>query len=529
MNSARRLLLLLLPLALCLDAGAQSVGRVIAAAGEVGTVRSNRAIPLTAGAAIENGDLVTTGEASAAQLRFTDGTVVALRAKSEFRVDGYRFTGEDDGVSQAVFSLLKGGLRTLTGLIGKSRAESYRMRTPLATVGIRGTAYALVLCQRDCDADEGGLAPDGAYGVVFEGRVAVANDAAEVTFDVDEAFYVAGPATAPQRLLSRPGFLRDRLEARARREERREQLEARAQALAERREQLAKLAIASDVRGSLADARPLAQAGTAASPIVVSELADESGNVALLGAGLGAGVAFATAQSAVSIVDGGRGTVIVLDPDRGTLEQFAFNGGLQAGDRQGALVTDRGSVPGDGGAVFGRWTPGAAVQLNGLTGVPSTGVHFFFGNLSPESLFSSVPAAATAVRYDYVDGPRPTDGAGNTGQFLSGSFLVNFVNRSIAGSLNYRVDTVTYTLPVPSSTPLVSRGGFVGFNVAGSNAGAWSCSCNGAIGALDAYSVSGLFLGSRAQGLGVTFATDDSRVGRTAGAAIFRCNSVGCR
>ena len=153
----------------------------------------------------------------------------------------------------------------------------------------------------------------------------------------------------------------------------------------------------------------------------------------------------------------------------------------------------------------------------------------FRSNLSPESLFSAVPAAATAVRYDYVDGPRPTDGAGNTGQFLSGSFLVNFVNRSIGGSLNYRVDTVTYTLPVPATTPLVSRGGFVGFNVAGNNAGAWSCSCNGSSGTLDAYSVSGLFLGSRAQGLGVAFATDDTRVGRTAGVAIFRCNSGGCR
>lgn len=528
MSFARAALAVLL-LSVGLDAVAQAVGRVLVAAGEVTATRANRQVPLLAGAAIESGDEVATGPASAAQLRFTDGSVVAMRERSRFRVDAYRFTGADDGISQAVFSLLQGGLRTLTGLIGRTHRDRYGMRTQLATLGVRGTAYTLVLCQRDCESDEGGLAPDGAYGVVQEGRVAVANNAGESEFDVDEAFYVADIATPPQRLAGRPGFLRDRLEARARRDERREQMEARAQGFAERREQLGKLAIANDVRSSLADARPIAQAGTAAAPIVVSELSDASGNVALLGAGLGAGVAFATAQTAVSIVDGGRGTVIVLDPDRGTLEQFSFNGGAQAGDRQNALVTDRGNVPGDGGAVFGRWTPGAAVQVGGLTGVPSTGVHFFFGNLSPETLFAAVPAAATAVRYDYVDGTRPTDGAGNTGQFLAGSFIVNFVNRTLAGALNYRVDTVTYTLPVPATTPIVARSGFVGFNVAANNAGAWTCSCNGATATLDSYSVSGLFLGSRAQGLGVTFATDDSRVGRTAGAAIFRCVSGGCR
>jgi hypothetical protein len=528
MNSVRPFLAMLLALA-CLEAAAETVGRVLSSAGEVTTTRANRVIALANGASIEAGDVISTGEASAAQIRFEDGAVVALRARSRFHVSSYRFTGNDDGISQAVFSLLQGGLRTITGVIGSSHRERYRMATLLATLGIRGTAYTLVLCQRDCEADEGGLAPDGAYGVVFDGRVGVVNDAGESEFGADEAFYVADISTPPQRLVSRPGFLRDRLEARARREERREQMEARAQALAERREQLSRIAIATDVRTALADSRPVAQLGSAAAPIVVSELADRSGNVALLGAGLGAGVSFATSQTAVSIVDGGHGTVIVLDPDRGTLEQFSFNGGAQAGDRRGALVVDRGNVPGDGGAVFGRWTPGAAVQLGGLTGVPSTGVHFFFGNLSPESLFGTVPAAATAVRYDYIGGTQPTDGAGNTGQVLAGNFLVNFVNRSIAGSVNYRINTVTYTLPVPAATPLVPRGGFVGFNVAGTNAGSWACSCNGSSGTLDAYSVSGLFLGSRAQGLGVTFATDDSRVGRTAGMGIFRCVSGGCR
>lgn len=536
MNSARalRTLLFVMMAAVSLEAAPQSVGRVLAAAGDVFVTRANREVRLEAGSAIERYDVIRTGEASSAQLRLTDETLVAMRAKSRFHVADYRYTGADDGVSEASFALLQGGIRTLTGLIGRTRSERYRMATKLASVGIRGTAYSLLLCERDCTADDGSSAPDGAYGLVFEGRVAVTNAGGEIEFGTDEAFFVADASTPPQRLLSRPGFLRDRLEARARREERREerreQIEARAQALAEKREQLARaVATAIDARISAADARPVAQLGTAASPIVVTELKDESGNVALLGAGLGAGVGFATAREAVAIVDGGRGTVIQLDANRGLLDKFSFNSGLQSGDRQNALVVDNGRIEGDGGAVWGRWTTGATVTVGNLTGTPPTGVHFFFGNLTPESVFGSVPTGATAVRYDYVGGTRPTDGQGRAGQLFNGSFLVNFVNRTLGGALAYQVDTVTYALPIPSGTAITIGRGFAGFNVNATNAGQWACSCNNTSGPLDSYSVSGLFLGSRAQGLGVTFATDDSRVGRTAGSAIFRCVSGGCR
>src|SRR5689334_8563570 len=154
MKSASRLLFALV--ALCaLDCAAQSVGRVLVAVGEVVATRGSRDIPLATGASLERGDTIRTGERSSAQLRFTDETIVAMREKSSFEVVDYRFTGTDDGVSQAVYNLVRGGLRTLHGLIGRARQDRYQMRTPLATVGIRGTTYSLVHCQRDCIADDG--------------------------------------------------------------------------------------------------------------------------------------------------------------------------------------------------------------------------------------------------------------------------------------------------------------------------------------------------------------------------------------
>ncbi|HET7731088.1 MAG TPA: FecR family protein [Usitatibacter sp.] len=528
MNSARTLgarLWLLVALALaCLDAGAQAVGRVLIAAGEVVAMRAGREVPLASGADVLSGDLIRTGEASSAQLRFSDETLVALRAKSRFHVADYRFGGADDGASTAVFALLQGGLRTITGLIGRGKPERYRMTTPLATLGIRGTAYALVHCQGDCEED-GVLAPDGTYGLIFEGRVTVANAAGEREFREEDAFFVADANTLPQLLLDRPRLLRDRQEARARRDERRD--EARAQAAA-RRELLARIALLPN-RFDAFDARAVGMAGTAASPILVTELQDGSGNIALLGPGLGAGVGFSTAAAAVGLVDGGRGTVIQLDGTRGVLDRFSFNAGQEQGDRGDARVLDNGRLEGDGGAVWGRWAPGAFVRIGDATAAPATGVHFFFGNLTPEALFGAVPPGLPSVRYEYAGGPRPTDERGNVGQFIDGAFVVNFIERSIGGHLNYRVDTLTYNLPVPQGTALRFGRGFAGFNVVGVGTGHWSCSCNNTSGALGHYSVSGLFLGSRAQGIGVTFGTQDPIAGRTAGAGIFRCVSGRCR
>jgi hypothetical protein len=518
-------------LAFCaLDAAAQSIGRVLTAVGEVTATRGGRELPLASGAAVERGDVIHTGEKSSAQLRFTDESIVAMRASSRFAVADYRFTGSDDGVSQAVFNLVRGGLRTLTGLIGKARQDRYQMRTPLASIGIRGTTYTVVHCQQDCIADDGTKAPDGTYGVVFDGRIAVGNPVGEREFGADEAFFVADLRTPPQALLSRPGFLRDRLEARARREEVREQMEARAAAVAAMREQLSRLASIVEARLGFSDARAVAQVGTSASPIVViADLRDPNGNIALIGPGLGAGVSFSTVFGPAAFVDGGQGTLIELDGNRGVLERFIFNGGQQSGSRNGAAVSEGGSLSGDGGAVFGRWAPGAIVTISGTTGAPSTGLHFFFGNLTPESLITGgVPSGATAVRYDFVTGTRPTDEQGNLGQMINGSFTVNFVQRNVSGSLAYSVDRIAYNLPV-AQTPLVTGRGFIGFGIDQRNAGTWLNTQTNTAGTIDRFMVSGLLLGSRAQGMGVNFATDDAQAGRTAGVALFRCVSGGCR
>lgn len=152
---------------------AQDVGRVILSVGEVTLVREGRSSPLNIGAEIRSGDRVLTGSTSNAQIRFTDTGIVALRPETDFSVDEYNFRGQQDGSERALFSLLKGGMRTVTGLVGKLNQQNYRVRTPTATIGIRGTHFNLVQCDDNCKNSDGGNAPNGTYGGVSDGRVGV--------------------------------------------------------------------------------------------------------------------------------------------------------------------------------------------------------------------------------------------------------------------------------------------------------------------------------------------------------------------
>ena len=104
---------------------------------------------LAKGSVVMSGDTITTANGSLAHIRFNDGAYVSLKSNSNFRIDEYRYEEEEAEQSRGFFSLLKGGLRTITGLIGKRDNNNYRMSTSVATIGIRGTHY-------DLEVGEGG-------------------------------------------------------------------------------------------------------------------------------------------------------------------------------------------------------------------------------------------------------------------------------------------------------------------------------------------------------------------------------------
>jgi hypothetical protein len=124
------------------------------------------------------------------QLRFIDGASMSLQPATRFRVDEFRFveqSGKASNGDRGFFSLLKGGFRTLTGLIGKQQREQYKVDAAVATIGIRGTDYSAHLT-------EAGLSLS-----TFGGLVEVCSNAGCALVRPGETFVVADRDSKPQR------------------------------------------------------------------------------------------------------------------------------------------------------------------------------------------------------------------------------------------------------------------------------------------------------------------------------------------
>lgn len=188
---------------------ATTAGRVLVVAGTASVERAGQLTPLVAGASVESGDTLTVGDKSTLQVRFTDESVVALRANSQFKIENYKFDKNAE-TDRSLMGLVKGGMRTITGLIGKANNSSYRVQTVTATIGIRGTHFAVVSCNNDCTRPDGTQEVNGTFGTVTDGRISVSNAAGVSEFGQQDSFFVSSADLPPIRLLSPPAILADR-------------------------------------------------------------------------------------------------------------------------------------------------------------------------------------------------------------------------------------------------------------------------------------------------------------------------------
>ncbi len=110
--------------------------------GKVNILRQDQTFPARAGMLLQKGDTVVSSNKGYAGIMFTDGTVITLGPKTNFRIDTYVFSPET-GDYDFFFYLDKGSAVYHSGKIGKLSPESVKLATPKATVGIRGTRFII--------------------------------------------------------------------------------------------------------------------------------------------------------------------------------------------------------------------------------------------------------------------------------------------------------------------------------------------------------------------------------------------------
>ncbi len=152
---------------------------------------------------VEAGDLLATATDTYARVKFTDGGEVTLRPNTQLRIESFTFEQNASGKDSAIFSLLKGGLRTITGLVGKRKPNSYEMRTTIATIGIRGTQFGAQLCEGNCQNIRnklGQVPDDGLHFDVSDGLISVTNKGGQQLFSAGQFGYAQNIDTQPNRV-----------------------------------------------------------------------------------------------------------------------------------------------------------------------------------------------------------------------------------------------------------------------------------------------------------------------------------------
>lgn len=391
---------------------ANPAARVEFTAGEVratGADGSSRV--LARGAQVGSGDTIDTGSGRA-QMRFTDGALVSLQPQTQFRIDQYAFAGKP-AEDRGFFSLIKGGLRTITGLVGKGNRDAYKLTTSVATIGIRGTEYSV------------------AYGnsinvTTGDGAIDVCNGGGCLTVTDGQSAYVADQNTPP---------------------------------------------VIIEVKTDLPPPPP-SNAGMVTPPPVdetflVSENRGEGGGLDVLNGftgGLTTGDGFYVFGQYTDQY-GGYGGQILLSGASAEFSGSTLVRATQGGADYTAVSVAESHQ--DGIVGWGRWASAQCLVCN--TG-PLTDVHYIVGRPSTDL------AGLTGMvgNYSLSGHTLPTTSSGITGGAVTGMMIVDFSSYSMLVNMNVNVSTITFGL---QGTGSVSAGGavFGGGFTSCSNCGAnWS-------------------------------------------------------
>lgn len=189
---------------------------------------------------VESGDTLITEKNTYALLKFIDNSEITLKPGTTFKVEDFSYDAGKPDADSASFSLVKGGLRSVTGLLGKRNKEKFSMKTPSATIGIRGTTFIADLVEPSAEAlaaqqayslastaaldplaaplrplmlAQGPVAPPlpggrapGLYVQVIDGLIHVSNPAGSNSFSAGQFGYTPSFTVPPVILPANPGI-----------------------------------------------------------------------------------------------------------------------------------------------------------------------------------------------------------------------------------------------------------------------------------------------------------------------------------
>jgi len=481
-------------------AGASVAGHVQFVAGDVRIVdAAGKEHAAQKGQEINEGETVLTAAGSSAQLKMIDGGILALRPDTQLRVDNYVYHGAEDGSENALLSLVKGGLRTITGLIGHQNKEKLKLRTPTATIGVRGTDHEPVVIVEPTPGTPI-TNPAGTYDKVNVGSTRLTTDVGSALIAPNQVGYAAALNQPPVLLPKIPEFYRATPTPLAKVDQKQGSTTQSSSTASSTVTSSATPTSSTTTSTASTTSTAESNAAAVATPVLpVANLTgvDASGNVLNLSqqtltTSSGQVQALSTTTSTSSSSSGGSsssgnlgstqspavgGFLLAAFPTasgsnmtnffsvggpafstmldaNGNLTGATVSGNVNGNDTSGSLfysgngtasISESGSTVEDAGnnaatgLAWGRWQGGTVTATQGGTSFPlplgSGSMSWITGQNASPTYLAQILTGTAS--YSLIGGTKPSDFAGNTGVLGSGSLNVNFNEQTVASNLNF--------------------------------------------------------------------------------------------
>lgn len=98
---------------------------------------------LARGAPVREGDRIETGVGGHVHLKFVDGGRLSVRPASRLQIENYSQADQQSNLTAIRFKLDEGTARSITGSWGEAERDRFRLNTPLAAIGVKGTDFSV--------------------------------------------------------------------------------------------------------------------------------------------------------------------------------------------------------------------------------------------------------------------------------------------------------------------------------------------------------------------------------------------------
>lgn len=191
------ILLACLALAASQLAAADIAGKAYFVHGDVRVVNARgQSHPLRKGLLVDSGDTIATGQDGSAQIGMLDGGVIAVRPDSAVKIDQFVYHGKLDGKEKSFISVLRGGLRAITGLIGGEHQPNYQFKTFTATLGVRGTDHEIYVVAPG--SPQAAHVPPGTYNKVNTGSTYLSDAGGSLDIHPNQMGFADASGNMPQ-------------------------------------------------------------------------------------------------------------------------------------------------------------------------------------------------------------------------------------------------------------------------------------------------------------------------------------------